>query len=77
MDNFKKIKRKFTIEALLIALFAALFIGVAVSSILVLTYKQLGLEYNLLLFILIGVAVFVVCGVILFFILKPNILPAQ
>lgn len=72
MDNFKKIKRKFTIEALLIALFAALFTGVAVSSILVLTYKQLGLEYNLLLFILIGVAVFVVCGVILFFILKPN-----
>ena len=71
-DNFKKIKSKIIIEKLLISLFIGLFIGVLTSSILVLVYKQLGLEYSLLMFILIGVGVFVLLSLILFFILKPN-----
>lgn len=72
VNNFKKIKTKFTIETLIIALFVGLFSGVLVSSILVLIYKQLGLEYNLLLFILIGVGVFVLLSLIIFLIFKPN-----
>lgn len=71
-DNFKKIKTKIIIEKLLISLFIGLFIGVLTSSILVLVYKQLGLEYSLLMFILIGVGVFIILSLILFFILKPN-----
>lgn len=71
-ENFKKIKTKFILETILKSLFVGLFLGVLVSSILILTYKQLGLTYKLWLFILIGVLVFLVVGISLFFIFKPN-----
>ena len=70
--NFKKIKVKFIVESLLIALFISILLGLLISSILVLTYKQLGLEYDILLFVLCSVGVFLVSFIVSFIILKPN-----
>lgn len=71
-NNFKKIKVKFIVESLLIALFISILLGLLISSILVLTYKQLGLEYDILLFVLCSVGVFLVSFIVSFIILKPN-----
>ena len=71
-NNFKKIKVKFIVESLLIALFISILLGLLISSILVLTYKQLGLEYDILLFVLCSVGVFLVSFIDSFIILKPN-----
>lgn len=70
--NFKKIKTKITIEKLLVSLFIGLFSGLLISSILILIYKQLGLYYKLWLFIIIGVVLFIVISLGIFFLLKPN-----
>ena len=67
-----KIKVKFIVESLLIALFISILLGLLISSILVLTYKQLGLEYDILLFVLCSVGVFLVSFIVSFIILKPN-----
>lgn len=71
-NNFKKIKVKFIVESFLIALFISILLGLLISSILVLTYKQLGLEYDILLFVLCSVGVFLVSFIVSFIILKPN-----
>ena len=71
-NNFKKIKVKFIVESLLIALFISILLGLLISSILVLTYIQLGLEYDILLFVLCSVGVFLVSFIVSFIILKPN-----
>lgn len=71
-NNFKKIKVKFIVESLLIALFISILLGLLISSILILTYKQLGLEYDILLFVLCSVGVFLVSFIVSFIILKPN-----
>lgn len=70
--QFLKIKRKIRFETILKCSAVSLSLGILVSSILIIIYKSLGLEYNLLYFILIGLGVFIVFNVVLFLIFNPS-----
>ena len=70
--QFLKIKRKIRFETILKCSAVSLSLGILVSSILIIIYKSLGLEYNLLYFILIGLGVFIVFDIVLFLIFNPS-----
>ncbi len=70
--QFLKIKRKIRFETILKCSAVSLSLGILVSSILIIIYKLLGLEYNLLYFILIGLGVFIVFDIVLFLIFNPS-----
>ncbi len=70
--NFKKIKKKYIIGAVLNSLLCALAAGLATAGIILLSLKLGGVEAKILFYLPAGIGAAVLCGAVAFFAMRPT-----
>lgn len=71
-NNFKIVKNKYKLMALISAIALGVFCGVIVACALLLAFKLSAIELFWVYYVLIGVGVAACCGVPFYFLLRPN-----